>query len=648
MYSTTSMLIKVVFNKKRTHTSIIKIINFLFLDSIGVMSPDGYTRSFDKDSNGYNRSEAMTCLFLQKKCDAKRIYANIVHCKTNTEGFKANGITQFSSVMKKQLLTEFYNEIQISPNKVGYIEAQGSGVPNADFEECNLIDETFCKGRCQPLLVGSVQSNIGYTEGASGISALVKICLAFQNGKIPPNINFSKPRPDIAGFAQGRLKVVTEIEDLNTPYIALNSFSLCGSNCHSLLKVYDKEKINFGIPEDNIPRLVNWASRTEEGVDTVFDFLDKKILDGELIGLIHNIQSDSVPSLMFRGSGLFKKDLNGNAECISRSVERYNGIRRQIVWVFSGMGSQWTGMGRDLMNIPIFNESIQRCQKALLPKGLNLIEIITSTDVTIFENILHSFVGIAAIQIGLVDVLRSLDLQPDYIIGHSVGELACGYADGGFTPEQMILCAYSRGRVSLESEKIKGSMAAIGIGYKDLIKILPDTIQVACHNSFESSTISGPAEEITKFVAELKEKKIFAKEVPCSNIPYHSRYISHLGPQLLQYLKKIIPNPKPRSSKWLCSSVPKSDWGLPDSSFCSAEYHTNNLLNSVLFEETVNLLPSDSLAIEIAPHGLLQAILKRSMTKASHVGLTLRGHNNNDEYFLQALGRYKTIKIYLI
>ncbi|CAD6995488.1 unnamed protein product [Ceratitis capitata] len=182
-------------------------------------------------------------------------------------------------------------------------------------------------------------------------------------------------------------------------------------------------------------------------------------------------------------------------------------------------------------------------------------------------------------------------------------------------------------------------MAAVGMGYKKIINIIPDTIEVACRNSADSCTISGPAEDIEKFVAELKAKDIFAKEVPCSNIAYHSRYIAQMGPDFLKYLRQIIPNPKPRSAKWLSTSVPKHDWDQLGRNMCSAEYHANNLLNSVLFEDTFDMLPKNALTIEIAPHGLLQAIIKRSMPKGIHIPLTQRNNKNNTLFLLTALGK---------
>jgi len=135
-------------------------------------------------------------------------------------------------------------------------------------------------------------------------------------------------------------------------------------------------------------------------------------------------------------------------------------------------------------------------------------------------------------------------------------------------------------------------------------------------------------------------KKIFAKEVACSNIAYHSRYIAPAGPKLLAYLSKIIVDPKPRSRKWVSTSVPRSKWFTASAKLSSAEYHTNNLLNPVLFEETARMIPKDAITIEIAPHGLLQAILRRSLNPSiTNIGLTLRGHGDNAEVFLQGIGK---------
>lgn len=303
------------------------------------------------------------------------------------------------------------------------------------------------------------------------------------------------------------------------------------------------------------------------------------------------------------------------------------------------MGSQWASMGSSLMIFPQFRDAIEQCHSILKPYGVDLISVITSDDPKVLSHIVNAFVGIASIQIGIVNLLRMLHVKMDLCIGHSVGELACAYADGTLTAEQTILAAFSRGIVSFETKVIEGSMAAVGLGYEQVKNLLPPSIETACHNNADSATISGPKADVAEFVAKLKAKGVFAKEVQCSNIPYHSRYISEMGPKLLKKLREIIPNPVQRSQKWLSTSVPKSEWHLPHNNFSSAEYHTNNLLQQVLFEETVQLLPKEAIMIEIAPHGLLQAIVKRSLPETIHIPLTHRGHSNNAVFFLEALGK---------
>lgn len=139
-----------------------------------------------------------------------------------------------------------------------------------------------------------------------------------------------------------------------------------------------------------------------------------------------------------------------------------------------------------------------------------------------------------------MDILKTLDIIPDGIVGHSVGELGCAYADGCFTAEQMILAAHARGRASIETELIDGAMAAIGLGYNSIKDRLPSDIEVACHNSSDSSTLSGPTASVNTFVEQLKSEGVFAKVVNVSNIAYHSQYIKPAAPTLLKYLKEVI------------------------------------------------------------------------------------------------------------
>ncbi|CAG4933479.1 unnamed protein product [Colias eurytheme] len=609
-----------------------------------LINRDGKTRSFDKNACGCAKSEAINMLFLQKKKDARRIYAEVVHVKSEFNGLVEGengpkyGFYRDSDKLA-DFLKQFYKEANVDPKQVQYVEAVGSATPEADKAELEAIDTVFCDNRTDPLYVGSVMSNIGYCEAASGVSAITKVLLGYQKGQIAANLHCDNPRDDVSGIQKGVMRFVNDHQVFGRGFTAVNNLSVTGVNAHVLLYGHYKPK-DINKYKSPIPHLVTLSGRQQSAVEKIIQDLKTRPVDPEEIALLHNIHQDRISGHMGRGYVILDTNENNETIAIKERSDYFPDVTRPLWFVYSGMGSQWPGMGKQLMRIPVFERAIQRCHEVLKPKGVDLIHIITSPEKTIFDNIMHSFVGIAAVQIGLTDVLTELGIVPDKIIGHSVGELGCAYADGCLTAEEMILSAYSRGLVSVQTPFIKGSMAAVGMGYTQIAKLCPPEIEIACHNSSDSATISGPADIMKQFVESLTAKGIFAKEVPSSNIAYHSRYIAEAGPGLLKYLKEVIKNPLPRSERWICTSIPQDKWNEPLAMYSSAEYHTNNLLNPVLFEEASSLIPADAVLVELAPHGLLQAILKRALPDTcANIPLTRRGHDDNARFVLEAVGQ---------
>ncbi|KAL0099538.1 hypothetical protein PUN28_019748 [Cardiocondyla obscurior] len=238
---------------------------------LGVLSSDGYCKPFDSEGSGYMRSETAAVLYLQKAKNARRIYATVVHGKTNCDGFKAEGITFPSFEKQKLLLDEFYEECGISPDELAYMEAHATGTIAGDPVETMAIDQSLCAKRTTPLLVGSVKSNLGHSEPASGLCHVVKVLLAMETGIITPTIHFKNPRKNLIGVIEGRIKIVTEPTKLQGDKICINSFGFGGANSHVLLKSNSKQKINNGTPDDDLPRLVAVSGRTEEAVKTIFN-----------------------------------------------------------------------------------------------------------------------------------------------------------------------------------------------------------------------------------------------------------------------------------------------------------------------------------------------------------------------------------------
>jgi len=159
--------------RKITFLYISYFYNIFYL--LGVLSPDGYCRPFSIDAKGYSRSETVTVIYLQKAKYAKRIYAICSYTKTNSDGYKEEGITFPSMRMQSTLLKEFYNECGIPTSCLDYIEAHGTGTKAGDVQEVNAIDNVFCKNRETPLMIGSVKSNLGHNEPASGLTQIAKV-----------------------------------------------------------------------------------------------------------------------------------------------------------------------------------------------------------------------------------------------------------------------------------------------------------------------------------------------------------------------------------------------------------------------------------------------------------------------------------------
>ncbi|XP_024879545.1 fatty acid synthase-like, partial [Temnothorax curvispinosus] len=242
----------------------------------GFVSYNGYCKPFDKKGAGYMRSDTVAVVYLQKALkNARRIYATIVHSKMNCDGFKEKGITFPSVEKQKILLNKFYEECEIMHCELSYMEAHATGTVAGDPVEVMSIDQTLCAKRNTPLLMGSVNLNLGHSEPASGLCQIAKVLLAMEIGTILPTIYFKRPRKKLTAIIEGRIKIVTEPTEWEGGYIGVNSFGFGEANSHILLKSNLKQKINNGAPNDDLPRLVAVSGRTEEAVKIIFDYVSE-------------------------------------------------------------------------------------------------------------------------------------------------------------------------------------------------------------------------------------------------------------------------------------------------------------------------------------------------------------------------------------
>ncbi|MCG6968909.1 MAG: acyltransferase domain-containing protein, partial [Gammaproteobacteria bacterium] len=598
-----------------------------------MVAEDGTSRSFDEKGSGFARAEGIVAILLCKESLAHRIIATVLGSATNNDGYTEQGITYPSGQAQHNLLCGLYQRQGIDPAQVKYIEAHGTGTHAGDPQEANALTDFFCATRPAselPLLIGSVKSNMGHSEPAAGLAGMVKVLLSMEHKLIPANLHYDSPNPEIPGLADGRLRVVDSNMAWDGGIVGISSFGFGGTNAHVILEDNCDAKHTEDAPLPIIP----FAARTKEAFDTLSEYAASDRITKDETQLLQRVAAARGNTHPFRGcvvrlnNGLLKTQANNEVR-----------TKPPVWFVFPGMGAQWPGMGAALLEFSTFSDAILRCAAALKDTEIDLYKIINAEIDAQRLSVTEIFVSLTAIQIALVDLMGSLGIRADGMIGHSVGEIACGYADGGLSAEQAILAAYWRGQCVLDTPEVAGKMAVVPMDWESAGVICPQQVDRACHNSADSVTLSGNARAIDKLVEELLAQDIDARTVNSSGIAFHSVNMAKIAPNLQQKLESIIPDPKMRSDRWISSSRPTHEWNL--AATCSAEYYANNLCNPVRFYEALQHIPENAVIIEIGAHTLMRKAIVDTVNGCCHVGLMVKERNNTDD-FLEALAKCYT------
>lgn len=614
---------------------------------LGLLSDDGKCKPFDSDGRGYVRSETVGVCFLQWASQARRVYAKVVHVKANSDGHKMDGISFPSGKLQEQLMREIYAEAQVDPRKVTYVEAHGTGTKVGDPQELGAIANIMCTPRRErPLKIGGVKSNMGHPEGASGLCAIAKVILAMETGTIAANLHFNNANPNIPSLIDGRIEVVDKAKPFEGGLVGINSFGFGGANVHTILESNPGPHVD-SLPREKceLPRLVLMAGRSKESLMKNLDRLEAEgPYPDSAYALLNRVGQPSVNQFPFRGFALLPVD--GSGKDVVKFAEQTPPAKRPLWFVFTGMGCQWNGMAKQMMQFEVFARSIYKSHEVVKQFGIDLLDLVTSDNAS-NATMVSPFVSVAAIQVALVDMFRAMGVDPDGVLGHSVGEIGCGYADGGLTAEQTLLYAYWRGRCVEMGGVPRGAMAAVGLTWEEAKQRCPENVFPACHNAEDSVTVSGIVEDVAKFVNELKADNVFAREVDSLNVAFHSPHMLCIGPALRDALQKVAPDSKPRTKRWISTSVPESRWHEPIAQTCSPEYYANNLISPVLFREGLQHVPKNAILVEIAPHCLLQAILRRAMGPSATCLGAMKRHGDNPAFFLNTVGTLHTLGVQL-
>ncbi|CAG2171295.1 unnamed protein product, partial [Oppiella nova] len=369
----------------------------------GLCSQRGVAAVLDQEADGFIKGEAVCCNFLQYRKNARRVYATVLAAKMNIDGFKTIGMFFPSAEAQEELMTEAYKEAGVDPLDLTFFEAHCTGTKAGDPQEIKAIYNAYCKGpgRETPLPLGVLKSNMGHSEAGSGTAAIIKVCIAYENECIPPNLNMTQIKDECAVYCPP-LEPIMESLPYEPGLAGINNFGIGGANAHVLLEPNYKLGTNDSLKiAQTIPRIVNICGRTERSVKHIMDFIEnnpKKITNDFLALLAQtmrfkpNVNSSGFP---YKGSLIIKKISEENNE-IKYEYKKQTGVMkgktlRQLWLLFPGLGGQWPAMAKALMPIKIFADKVEECHQILQEFGIDLKNLLLSEDKTTISTMTAKF-----------------------------------------------------------------------------------------------------------------------------------------------------------------------------------------------------------------------------------------------------------------
>ncbi|MCP4122254.1 MAG: SDR family NAD(P)-dependent oxidoreductase [Bacteroidetes bacterium] len=623
----------------------------------GFLSPDGICYSFDDRGNGYIRSEGAGLIFLkplsQAEADGDKIYAVIRGTAVNQDG-ATNGISVPNPDAQAALLETAYKDAGVDPHDVKYVEAHGTGTFVGDPIESNSIGKVIGIDRDDVCYIGSIKSNIGHLEPASGIAGVSKLALALKKGLIPPNIHFQKGNPNIA-FDELKLKVPTDtLEWPGEPgaprYGGVNSFGFGGSNVHVVLEDFKQNGHARGTDKKGLNICTISARHPDalkELTEKYLGFLKDKDNTSSFSDICYSSSvRHSHHSIRLAVVAESKEELADNLQTyidgdsiVEVAEGRANEVKDKIVFIFSGQGPQWWGMGRQLFeNEPLFRYWIEKIDGMLSKHAdWSLIEELTRDE----NNSRISETNIAqpaifSIQIALYEMWKAMGVHPKAVVGHSIGEVAAGYVSGALTLEQAVVLIFHRSRIQFKASD-KGRMLAVGLPVEEAYKLIKgkeDRISVGAVNGPSMVALSGDTDLIESIAEELNAKDIFHKLLVV-NVPFHSHHMEPLKEELLASLGEF----KTKSTDIPFYSTVEG--GIVKGEDLDPNYWFRNVREPVYFTDAIQAQIDDGFDtfIELGPHPIHAIGVNDLLATAKKKGLvvtSLRRKENEKRIFLSS------------
>ncbi|KAG0155247.1 hypothetical protein PDIDSM_821 [Penicillium digitatum] len=613
---------------------------FVSMTRSRLLSDTGRSYSFDHRGTGFGRGEGAGCIILKSLEDAEAagdaIRSVIINSGLNQDG-RTRGIAMPNGKAQEALIRQVYKEARIDPSLTGFVEAHGTGTKVGDPLEATALNAVFGKGRTsrQPLLVGSVKSNVGHTEGTSGVVSVIKTALALERGFVPPNCNFEKSNDEIP-MESWNMKVPKKLMPWprGKPYASVNNFGFGGTNAHVILQRGPRHEGELAANNDPLKRKLYVVSAYDkqaalqlgESIAAYLDLYPVVFNDSTLDNMAYTLgQRRTFLPWRLASSAIFGQELT--ASLATNAVPVRSTKEPTLGFVFTGQGAQWHSMGKELLSTyPVFHKTMKDVDACLKSLGaaFSIIEELLLTDpgASSISAAYMSQPACTALQLALVDLLSSWGFRPKAVVGHSSGEIAAAYAAGILNLEECVRVAYSRGvaaNMVANNKFIDGGMLAVGACASDIQQILDamrgNRAVIACVNSESSVTLSGDAEAIGDLQAALDKEGIFTRRLQVE-VAYHSHHMQTVSKEYRSLLGKIAPRD---------SEVPfySTVFGkLVPGSALNASYWVDNLVSRVEFVEGLKNLVTDSQGnksistlVEIGPHPALQTAVKEIAQK---------------------------------
>ncbi|KBJ97959.1 phenolpthiocerol synthesis type-I polyketide synthase PpsB [Mycobacterium tuberculosis OFXR-29] len=591
----------------------------------GLLSPQGRCAAFDAAADGFVRGEGAGVVVLKRLTDAVRdgdqVLAVVRGSAVNQDG-RSNGVTAPNTAAQCDVIADALRSGDVAPDSVNYVEAHGTGTVLGDPIEFEALAATYGHGG-DACALGAVKTNIGHLEAAAGIAGFIKATLAVQRATIPPNLHFSQWNPAIDA-ASTRFFVPTQ----NSPWptaegprrAAVSSFGLGGTNAHVIIEQGSElAPVSEGGEDTGVSTLVvtgKTAQRMAATAQVLADWMEGPGAEVAVADVAHTVNHHRARQATFgtvvardRAQAIAGLRALAAGQHAPGVVSHQDGSPGPgTVFVYSGRGSQWAGMGRQLLaDEPAFAAAVAELEPVFVEQaGFSLRDVIaTGKELVGIEQIQLGLIGM---QLALTELWCSYGVRPDLVIGHSMGEVAAAVVAGALTPAEGLRVTATRARLMAPLSG-QGGMALLGLDAAATEALIADypQVTVGIYNSPRQTVIAGPTEQIDELIARVRAQNRFASRVNIEVAP-HNPAMDALQPAMRSELADLTP----RTPTIGIISTTYAD--LHTQPVFDAEHWATNMRNPVRFQQAIASAGSGAdgayhTFIEISAHPLLtQAI----------------------------------------